>query len=599
MHLSPYQTAIKVAYQALLHDIALCSTRPEYAFNFIWRRPAHVLPRERPHPTIPIPVKEYDPMESVTPFAAKEKMVQLAAFQSTFHGSITPFSSDMVPLILDTGASVSISPCRTDFISPIRPAQHITIKGIASGLNVAGIGNMAYTFINDAGDTQTITLKNSLYVPQSAVHLICPRQIGASTGHHADGLYATATRSHLIVEGQLTTLAYDHLSQLPVLFTKPGITTYLNFVETLHVNSPASTSPMPYLEKLFNTTARWLYIDPYSPEPHLFESFWSGADPPPTTRKRKFTHLDSSPLRGSPECTLLGSLPQNPLCSQPAPDPLRRSHSASVTLDVDPALNISLPPPDGNDDQQGFQRAHADSIGINVASSGAPHLCRPQYDYVDNTTEFQSFKRARGIHGAILVLVASTPAMSRPRPAPNRLDVFDLEADPPDSSNIFSLNHTLPNEHSAIPLHAYPIMDNKADTLTQSQMLKTSDATHFVDSQIKEIQGLVQMGVFDLQNISTLPAHAKLLSSIWSYRRKRSPAGDILKYKSRICVDESQQRLGRDFWEVYAPVVSWPTIRLMLLLSSLLDLRQRQVDYTQAFPQAPLEDPVYIRVPQG
>jgi hypothetical protein len=91
---------------------------------------------------------------------------------------------------------------------------------------------------------------------------------------------------------------------------------------------------------------------------------------------------------------------------------------------------------------------------------------------VDNTTEFLSFKRARGIHGAILVLVASTPAMSRPRPAPDPLDVFDLEADPPDSSNIFSLYHTLPNKHSDIPLHAYPIMDNKADTLTQSQMLK-------------------------------------------------------------------------------------------------------------------------------
>jgi hypothetical protein len=246
MHLSPYQTAIEVAYQALLHDIALRSTRPEYAFNFIQRRPAHVLPRQRPHPTIPIPVKEYDPMESVTPFAAKEKMVQLAAFQSTFHGSVTPFSLDIVPLILDTGASVSISPCRTDFISPIRPAQHITIKGVASGLNVAGTGNMAYTFINDAGDTQTITLKNSLYVPQSALRLICPRQIGASTGHHADGLYATAARSHLIVEGQLTTLAYDHLSQLPVLFTKPGITTYLNFVENLHAfhNAPSSTNSL-------------------------------------------------------------------------------------------------------------------------------------------------------------------------------------------------------------------------------------------------------------------------------------------------------------------------------------------------------------------
>jgi len=154
-------------------------------------------------------------------------MVKLAAFQATFHESVTSITPDMISLIMDTGASISISPFITDFISPIRPAQHITIKGIASGLNVAGMGNLAYTFLNDNGVEQTITLKNSLYVPQSAVRLVCPWQIGTITGHQEDGLYAQHSACKLIVEGQVTTLKYDNLSQLLILFTTPGITSNL------------------------------------------------------------------------------------------------------------------------------------------------------------------------------------------------------------------------------------------------------------------------------------------------------------------------------------------------------------------------------------
>lgn len=60
-----------------------------------------------------------------------------------------------------------------------------------------------------------------------------------------------------------------------------------------------------------------------------------------------------------------------------------------------------------------------------------------------------------------------------------------------------------------------------------------------------------------------------------------------------------EQSFGRDNWETYAPVASWATIRLMLILSTLLNLKTRQVDYTQAFLQAVLEDPVFMRVPQG
>ena len=38
---------------------------------------------------------------------------------------------------------------------------------------------------------------------------------------------------------------------------------------------------------------------------------------------------------------------------------------------------------------------------------------------------------------------------------------------------------------------------------------------------------------------------------------------------------------------------------MVLVLSALLHLKSRQVDYTQAFPQAPLDDDVFMHIPQG
>jgi hypothetical protein len=105
--------------------------------------------------------------------------------------------------------------------------------------------------------------------------------------------------------------------------------------------------------------------------------------------------------------------------------------------------------------------------------------------------------------------------------------------------------------------------------------------------------------VFDFKDMSQLPSGARLLNAIWSYRRKRRPDGVLLKHKSRICADGSQQQHGIDYWETYAPVVHWSTVRMVLVLSALLKLKARQVDYTQAFPQAPLEDDVFMRIPQG
>jgi hypothetical protein len=38
---------------------------------------------------------------------------------------------------------------------------------------------------------------------------------------------------------------------------------------------------------------------------------------------------------------------------------------------------------------------------------------------------------------------------------------------------------------------------------------------------------------------------------------------------------------------------------MVLVLSALLKLKSRQVNFTQAFPQALLDDDVFMRIPQG
>ena len=49
---------------------------------------------------------------------------------------------------------------------------------------------------------------------------------------------------------------------------------------------------------------------------------------------------------------------------------------------------------------------------------------------------------------------------------------------------------------------------------------------------------------------------------------------------------------GVDFFNTFAPVVQWATVRLLLNLSITLNLDSVQVDYVSAFWQAPIKEDV-------
>ena len=60
-----------------------------------------------------------------------------------------------------------------------------------------------------------------------------------------------------------------------------------------------------------------------------------------------------------------------------------------------------------------------------------------------------------------------------------------------------------------------------------------------------------------------------------------------------------QQEHGVHYWDTYAPVVTWQTGRFFLILSLLLRWHSCQLDFVMAYPQAPEEMPLYLRLPQG
>ena len=137
------------------------------------------------------------------------------------------------------------------------------------------------------------------------------------------------------------------------------------------------------------------------------------------------------------------------------------------------------------------------------------------------------------------------------------------------------------------------------DTYSFKEMLKQEDKNDFIKAMIKEIDDHEGRGHWSLMLRSDLPLGAKTILSIWSFKRKRLPDGRITKHKARLCAHGGMQTWGENYWETYAPVVNWLSVRTLLIVSILNDLDARSIDFTLAFPQADLDVDVFMELPVG
>ena len=100
--------------------------------------------------------------------------------------------------------------------------------------------------------------------------------------------------------------------------------------------------------------------------------------------------------------------------------------------------------------------------------------------------------------------------------------------------------------------------------------------------------------------LNRVPKGNKLIDMVWSMRRKqRIKTQEVYKWKARPNVHRGQQLHSVHYWDTYAPVVTWQTVRLFLILSLILGWQSCQLEFVMAYPPAPAEMPLYMRLPQG
>jgi len=141
------------------------------------------------------------------------------------------------------------------------------------------------------------------------------------------------------------------------------------------------------------------------------------------------------------------------------------------------------------------------------------------------------------------------------------------------------------------------IIDNEVYHL--KGMLKQEDKSEFIKAMVNEIEVHQRRHHWELCPRSEVPKDMKTIQSVWSFKRKRLPDGTLLKHKARLCAHGGQQQWGVNYWETYAPVVNWASVRLLLALSHIHGLESRSIDFVLAFPQADLETVVYMEIPYG
>ena len=137
---------------------------------------------------------------------------------------------------------------------------------------------------------------------------------------------------------------------------------------------------------------------------------------------------------------------------------------------------------------------------------------------------------------------------------------------------------------------------SSADTPTWEEAMNGSKAKGFWEACKTEVETLQDMDVWDVVD---RPKGANVLPSTWAFKVKRFPSGEVKKLKARHCVKGCCQAPGVDYFKVWAPVVEWRTVRLMLILSAALGLATKQVDFTAAFVHAPIDTDVYVELPRG
>jgi hypothetical protein len=124
--------------------------------------------------------------------------------------------------VIDTGASVSVTPVLTDFIGPLRPCTTANLKGLSGSTEVIGEVMVKWLVRDMFGNKRKIRT-TAYYVPEASIRLFSPQTYFKEK--KAGSLLITHDRTTLTLkDGSRMDLPYQE-NNLPIILTDDHFTT--------------------------------------------------------------------------------------------------------------------------------------------------------------------------------------------------------------------------------------------------------------------------------------------------------------------------------------------------------------------------------------
>ena len=310
-----------------------------------------------------------------------------------------------------------------------------------------------------------------------------------------------------------------------------------------------------------------------------------------TNKKPKHSSLESTNL-------MKRTLPEPEGASLPKAKRVRFDAGVSEPENIDDDVNVETSAPGDIDEQlqqpsndsklENQQQDSQSPVSETTTDAGRPDSSnnndggrQPESQQVPNSSQ-QS-------HPAEKVMKAMTAELSN-------ATVNDIEGE------IFCFEAMFPNyagEPEQDPLQVFKATSDP-DTMYMHEAMRQKDANEFRKAMQKEWDDQLNNGNFTVVHRSEVPEGATVLPAVWQMKRKRDiRTRKIKKYKARLNLDGSRMQYGKHYDQTYAPVAKWNSIRTLLTVSALFGWHTRQIDYVLAFPQAPIEREIYMKIPAG
>ena len=89
----------------------------------------------------------------------------------------------------------------------------------------------------------------------------------------------------------------------------------------------------------------------------------------------------------------------------------------------------------------------------------------------------------------------------------------------------------------------------------------------FIIAMGKDIAEIKELNTWTVVRKSSFPKGANLLLSTWAFKLKQYPYGRMRKHNAQFYAWCEKQIEGVDYFEIYAPVAAWYTVRMVIKIA--------------------------------